>query len=234
MGKIVKNGVDYSRGATGPQGPQGNPGVNGIGVPAGGLTGQILQKVSGDDYDTEWVTPSGGGGGLNFDGAMHFKGNKPVSYGATDSQRYVRLNLADGTTSYDGKTVDFVNNDYLCILSASGRFEVLSNDDSYQGKILCSFIKRKNNYNLIPLSGIIKEDSSINEPLSTSSWAPEIIGYDSNGVEKRVIVSGPSTRGVYLSGSSNRLTIYIPWSYAPSVEGTIYTYGYDLALIPMG
>lgn len=32
---------------------QGEPGV---GVPAGGTTGQVLAKVSDDDYDTHWIT----------------------------------------------------------------------------------------------------------------------------------------------------------------------------------
>lgn len=40
------------RGLSGPTGAQGAPGV---GVPAGGLVGQILRKLSGGDYDTEWV-----------------------------------------------------------------------------------------------------------------------------------------------------------------------------------
>lgn len=41
----------------------GIPGPAGEGVPAGGDTGQVLAKASGDDYDTEWVEQSGGGGG---------------------------------------------------------------------------------------------------------------------------------------------------------------------------
>jgi hypothetical protein len=32
------------------------------GVPAGGSAGQVLAKASADDYDTVWVTPTGGGG----------------------------------------------------------------------------------------------------------------------------------------------------------------------------
>ena len=63
---------------TGPQGPQGNPGADGSdgspgtpgadgadgeGVPVGGTAGQVLKKVSGTDYDTEWANESGGGGG---------------------------------------------------------------------------------------------------------------------------------------------------------------------------
>jgi hypothetical protein len=42
-------------------GPQG---ATGQGVPAGGTTGQVLRKVSGTNYDTEWAT---GGGGASYD-----------------------------------------------------------------------------------------------------------------------------------------------------------------------
>lgn len=52
------------QGATGAQGPQGETGPRGYGVPAGGLAGQVLAKASALDNDTEWVTPSGGGGGI--------------------------------------------------------------------------------------------------------------------------------------------------------------------------
>jgi hypothetical protein len=58
-------------GPEGPQGIQGEPGVQGIpgepgedglGVPAGGLTGQYLVKASNADNDTQWITSGGGGG----------------------------------------------------------------------------------------------------------------------------------------------------------------------------
>lgn len=46
-------------GQTGPAGPQGE---NGVGVPAGGTTGQFLAKASDADYDTVWQdAPSGSG-----------------------------------------------------------------------------------------------------------------------------------------------------------------------------
>ena len=45
-----------------PQGAAGQNGTNGQGVPTGGTAGQVLAKRSGTNYDTEWVTPSGGGG----------------------------------------------------------------------------------------------------------------------------------------------------------------------------
>jgi hypothetical protein len=47
----------------GPKGDTGAAGSNGVGVPVGGTTGQVLAKIDGTDYNTEWVTPSGGGGG---------------------------------------------------------------------------------------------------------------------------------------------------------------------------
>lgn len=39
--------------------------VTGHMVPSGGSSGQVLTKASGDDYDTTWATPSGGGGDVS-------------------------------------------------------------------------------------------------------------------------------------------------------------------------
>lgn len=38
---------------------KGTNGTNGVGVPAGGTTSQVLAKASGSNYDTEWVDQSG-------------------------------------------------------------------------------------------------------------------------------------------------------------------------------
>ena len=48
------NGIDGAVGATGPAG------ANGQGVPTGGTANQVLAKIDGTDYSTQWVTPSGG------------------------------------------------------------------------------------------------------------------------------------------------------------------------------
>lgn len=56
MGYVVQG----QKGDPGDPGPQGDPGV---GVPTGGLTGQVLAKSSGADYATQWVDQTGGGGG---------------------------------------------------------------------------------------------------------------------------------------------------------------------------
>lgn len=46
----------------GEKGDKGDDGINGVGVPIGGTTGQILSKKSDTDFDTEWVDNEGGGG----------------------------------------------------------------------------------------------------------------------------------------------------------------------------
>lgn len=56
-------GVDGQQGPPGEQGEPGQDGAPGVGVPAGGSTGQVLAKASSDDFDTEWVNQSGGGTG---------------------------------------------------------------------------------------------------------------------------------------------------------------------------
>lgn len=59
-GYVYLNGswVDIGAVTPGPTGPQGIPGV---GVPSGGTTGQVLQKASNSDYQTEWADPASGG-----------------------------------------------------------------------------------------------------------------------------------------------------------------------------
>ena len=54
--------VDLNPGIQGPkgedstiEGPQGEPGIDGVGVPAGGATGDVLAKVDSDDYNTTWI-----------------------------------------------------------------------------------------------------------------------------------------------------------------------------------
>lgn len=53
-------------GPTGPVGPQGPQGIQGLvgptgaGVPIGGTAGQILSKIDGTNYNTQWINSSGG------------------------------------------------------------------------------------------------------------------------------------------------------------------------------
>lgn len=68
-------GLQGPVGLTGPIGPVGPQGVQGLqgpaglagqGVPTGGTTGQVLAKVNNTDFNTQWVTPSAGGGGTIY------------------------------------------------------------------------------------------------------------------------------------------------------------------------
>ncbi|MCF6142535.1 collagen-like protein [Flavobacterium sp. K77] len=54
------NGAAGATGAQGPQGLTGATGANGQGVPTGGTANQVLAKIDGTNYNTQWVTPSAG------------------------------------------------------------------------------------------------------------------------------------------------------------------------------
>jgi hypothetical protein len=43
----------------GPIGPAGATGAAGVGVPAGGTTGQVLAKIDGTNYNTQWSSAAG-------------------------------------------------------------------------------------------------------------------------------------------------------------------------------
>lgn len=59
--RFIRGGVDIGDcedvvGPPGPPGPQGIQGVPGVGVPSGGLAGQVLSKITDSDYETTWQT----------------------------------------------------------------------------------------------------------------------------------------------------------------------------------
>jgi len=65
-------------------------------VSAGGTTGQVLAKVNGTDFNTQWVTPSAGGSGAQ------------VALIATKTTNAQVLSLANGTNTGDLVTFDNV------------------------------------------------------------------------------------------------------------------------------
>jgi len=109
---LTMGGIKGPRGADGPQGPagatgqqgpagsDGAPGPDGVGVPAGGSTGQVLSKIDATDYNTAWVNQPGGGGS-SLDGYHNI-----LDYGATggadDTAAFV---AASAAASVDGGIV---------------------------------------------------------------------------------------------------------------------------------
>jgi hypothetical protein len=59
--EVIQIAVPGPQGATGANGTNG---TNGQGVPVGGTTGQVLRKVSGTNYDTEWAAAASGSGSV--------------------------------------------------------------------------------------------------------------------------------------------------------------------------
>ena len=59
-GVVVVNGQQGIPGPKGDPGEAGMDGAPGVGVPAGGTTGQVLAKKTGADYDTQWVDDGSG------------------------------------------------------------------------------------------------------------------------------------------------------------------------------
>jgi len=66
QGATGATGPTGPAGATGATGPQGNPGATGAtgptgpagpGVPSGGTANQVLSKIDGTNYNTQWTTP---------------------------------------------------------------------------------------------------------------------------------------------------------------------------------
>jgi hypothetical protein len=57
-GTVATPGATGPAGPAGPTGPTGAQGIPGVGVPAGGTTGQVLAKVDGVSYNTHWIDQS--------------------------------------------------------------------------------------------------------------------------------------------------------------------------------
>lgn len=104
-------GIPGPQGIQGIPGPQGDPGAPGVGVPAGGSTGQVLAKASPTDYDTQWVTGSGGGGSIDLEGdGAYFFTNIASDLGGG------RLEMIKGVPPGGGTAVEptgVLNNDLI-------------------------------------------------------------------------------------------------------------------------
>ena len=93
-----QDGVDGVDGADGQDGVDGTNGSDGQGVPSGGTAKQILEKVDGVDYNTQWVTPPSGGTVIDF-----FQTQDNSGSGQTlTSTTYTDVNSSIWSTAFTG------------------------------------------------------------------------------------------------------------------------------------
>lgn len=118
-GPTGATGAQGLQGDAGPQGPAGAAGATGptgatgAGVPIGGSTNQVLAKINGTDFNTQWVTPSGGGGGAWFVRFSPRDNEPPVTNYATLDTRNSRQVLDfDDTTQEAAVFSGVLPNDY--------------------------------------------------------------------------------------------------------------------------
>jgi hypothetical protein len=118
--------VDLAPAIAGPQGPIGEPGIvvqtsaptdtdvlwldsddpaDAVAVPAGGSTGQVLAKATGDDYDTEWTSlrePPSGNAIINGAFEINQRGFTSSTAGTYGFDRFASVH-ADGTVTYSAQ-----------------------------------------------------------------------------------------------------------------------------------
>jgi hypothetical protein len=100
IGLTGPTGPTGATGATGATGPAGADGDDGVGVPAGGLEGQILAKNTDTDYDTEWIDNYTGDLRIivkNDSGVTINKDNVVMAVGAVGDRIRVAKAVADGS-----------------------------------------------------------------------------------------------------------------------------------------
>ena len=114
QGTVVSGGI----GATGQPGADGQDGAPGVGVPAGGSTGEVLVKTSNTDYATGWsAAPPSQATGLiltDEDGGEWLY--SVTTAGATDTLPFNAIAVAAfdalSGTSTGGSTVDTYGGSY--------------------------------------------------------------------------------------------------------------------------
>jgi hypothetical protein len=113
-GAIGTTGATGATGETGEMGATGVTGASGIGIPAGGNTGQVLGKASGSSYDVEWIDGSAGpagatgqftfnsGDGLTGSAALVYSPSGPTGTTGPGPTIYIGANLVpDAHETYD-------------------------------------------------------------------------------------------------------------------------------------
>ncbi|MCA1806631.1 MAG: hypothetical protein LC687_02030, partial [Actinobacteria bacterium] len=108
----------------------GEPGEPGVGVPAGGITNQVLEKASNDNYDTQWTTlaasviekVAGGSGFIDVSGDVVFD----LSTGRTFFVRVVGNITSWGFTNIPSLVSQSPNVRIVFLIDATGGYVISS------------------------------------------------------------------------------------------------------------
>ena len=110
------------QGATGAQGTQGATGPAGQGVPTGGNTNQVLAKINGLDYQTQWISVSGTGTVVSVDVSGGTTGLTTSGGPVTSSGTITlggKLNVANGGTGATTLTGYLIGNGTSAVTASS-------------------------------------------------------------------------------------------------------------------
>lgn len=110
--KLSNDGAKGDKGDTGDTGPQGPQGEAGEGVPVGGVSRQVLTKIDGTDYNTEWKS-----NWIDYASSVKYNGTdtsitdglvKECTLGGDTLYRFINsIRDADGYPTEDSFYADF-------------------------------------------------------------------------------------------------------------------------------
>lgn len=225
-------GATGATGATGAAGSNGTNGTNGAGVPTGGTTAQVLSKIDGTNYNTEWVDQTGGGGGGGSAIYDKLDIDAPYASPSTEDDEFNAGTLdSKWLASWDTPpTASFGRPKLLSLEGTSGSgmsqaiMQAVSNvDQTYRMKV-ASFPKNPASNPLIGFAARYGSDR----------W--DVYVFDAGSrVFRRYI--GLSSAGIYQQFNDNDLSVpwprgaipplYLQWKYTASGEAVVWSYSVD-------
>ena len=204
-------GATGSQGATGPAGP---------GVPTGGTAGQVLSKVDGTDYNTEWVTPSGGGlSGIDFIANVIFNTPRIVS----NSSSIYNTSLISNRTGFSYSIFRKSGVSYGWIMGVSDlrielNFKCYASTTFNANNNIYIFTLEGSSYTIDTIYGTNDENV-----ISSSRMHKRCVMYDNNNT---IVCEG--TADCYLDGSEKKLRCSFIPDYAFSSPNTSITYKFSI------
>ena len=85
----------------GANGLPGTTGTNGVGVPTGGLAGQVLAKVDYNNYNTTWINNAA----ISTSGAYSLLVGAPLAYTATSISEFIDVNTTGTYVPSNGQAL---------------------------------------------------------------------------------------------------------------------------------